>query len=89
MKRVRFPAILLAFTFLLTALSASGGTNPFGFTGHEYDSETGLYYMKGRYYDPETGRFLTPDASSCGRLNLRSHDPPSIHLRYRQSNLIR
>lgn len=46
---------------LCTALTAQEGANPFGFTGHEYDSETGLYYMKGRYYDPETGRFLTPD----------------------------
>jgi RHS repeat-associated protein len=30
------------------------------FTGQETDS-TGLYYYKGRYYDPETGRFLTRD----------------------------
>ena len=30
------------------------------FTGQKKDS-TGLYYFKARYYDPETGRFLTPD----------------------------
>ena len=35
--------------------------NRFGFTGHEHDAETGLYYMKGRFYDPETGRFLSRD----------------------------
>lgn len=51
---------MLALLFC-TVLNAQGRANPFGFTGHEYDSETGYYYMKGRYYDPETGRFLTPD----------------------------
>jgi RHS repeat-associated protein len=43
-----------------SAEASSQGTR-FGFTGHEYDAETGLYYMKGRYYDPQTGRFLTED----------------------------
>ncbi|WP_411818762.1 RHS repeat-associated core domain-containing protein [Hyphococcus sp. DH-69] len=31
------------------------------FTGQKLDPETGLYYYKARYYDPETGRFLTTD----------------------------
>jgi len=41
------------------------GTNnsgfPFRFTGQKLDPETGLYYYKARYYDPETGRFLQTD----------------------------
>ena len=28
------------------------------------DEETGLYYLNARYYDPETGRFLSPDDPS-------------------------
>ncbi|MCY1015228.1 RHS repeat-associated core domain-containing protein [Pyxidicoccus sp. MSG2] len=32
-----------------------------GFTGHEPDDEFGLVNMRGRVYDPETARFLTPD----------------------------
>jgi RHS repeat-associated protein len=32
-----------------------------GFTGHEDDSEQSLINMKGRMFDPRTGRFLTPD----------------------------
>src|SRR5690606_9540513 len=41
----------------------SGGSwNRFGFTGHEHDQETGLIYAKARYYDPDTGRFLSQDA---------------------------
>jgi hypothetical protein len=30
--------------------------NPYGFTGRRYDSETGLYYYRARYYDNYTGR---------------------------------
>ncbi len=33
----------------------------YGFTGREYDSETGLYYYRARYYDPNVGRFLSED----------------------------
>ena len=35
--------------------------NPFRYRGYYYDVETGLYYLKTRYYDPETGRFITID----------------------------
>lgn len=35
--------------------------NRFGFTGHEHDEETNLIYAKARYYDPDTGRFLSQD----------------------------
>jgi RHS repeat-associated protein len=38
----------------------SGAREPYLFTGKERD-ETGLYYFNARYYDPETGRFLTRD----------------------------
>jgi RHS repeat-associated protein len=35
--------------------------NPFFFTGREFESETGMYFYRARYYSPETGRFLSPD----------------------------
>ncbi|REJ85114.1 MAG: hypothetical protein DWQ36_14630 [Acidobacteria bacterium] len=41
--------------------SAGASANRFGFTGHEMDPESGLIYMKGRYYDPGTGTFLSMD----------------------------
>jgi RHS repeat-associated protein len=31
------------------------------FTGREYDSETGNYYYRARYYSPKIGRFLQTD----------------------------
>jgi len=33
-------------------------------TAREYDSETGLYYYRARYYDPKAGRFITRDPIS-------------------------
>ncbi len=38
-----------------------GELNPFRYRGYIYDDETGLYYLKSRYYDPVTGRFLNAD----------------------------
>jgi len=35
--------------------------NRYTFTGREYDADTGLYYLRARYYDPEAGRFTSPD----------------------------
>lgn len=35
--------------------------NPFRYRGYYYDTETGLYYLKSRYYDPEICRFITID----------------------------
>ena len=33
----------------------------FGYGGREWDAETGLLYLRARYYDPELGRFLSED----------------------------
>jgi len=35
--------------------------NPFRYTARESDTETGLYYYRARYYDPNAGRFLNGD----------------------------
>lgn len=52
-------------------------TNPavtiqFGYTGRDFDVETGLNYYRARYYDPATGRFLSEDPSgfAAGDANL-------------------
>ncbi|MEK6852730.1 MAG: RHS repeat-associated core domain-containing protein, partial [Nanoarchaeota archaeon] len=36
-------------------------TNPFQFSGKEWDGDTRLYYFGRRYYDPSIGRFITVD----------------------------
>ena len=35
--------------------------NPLRYRGYFFDTETGLYYLLSRYYDPETGRFVNAD----------------------------
>jgi RHS repeat-associated protein len=48
--------------------------NNFRFLGQYYDEETGLYYNYHRYYDPRTGRYLTPDPIGlAGGINLYSY----------------
>lgn len=41
--------------------STLGTQNPFRYRGYVYDTETGLYYLQTRYYDPEVGRFINAD----------------------------
>jgi RHS repeat-associated protein len=50
--------------------SGVGTLNPFRYRGYYYDTETGLFYVASRYYDPSTGRFLNADsvAGSVGDL---------------------
>ena len=39
-----------------------GAVNPLRYRGYVFDSETQLYYLQSRYYDPELGRFINADA---------------------------
>ena len=43
----------------------AGDANPFRYRGYYYDTETGLYYLNSRYYNPDFGRFISVD----GQLN--------------------
>lgn len=47
-------------------------TNPFAYCGEYLDKETGLIYLRNRYYDPEVGRFITQDPIKDG-LNWYSY----------------
>ena len=50
-----------------TTYSNGGATtaarfNPFTYRGYYRDSETGMYYLNSRYYNPKMGRFISADA---------------------------
>jgi RHS repeat-associated protein len=47
-------------------MTASSGSlvNSLQYTGREFDSETGLYYYRARYYDSATGKFISEDPIS-------------------------
>jgi RHS repeat-associated protein len=55
-------------------VSTGGSNNPYLFAGQQRDAETGLDYLRARYYDPFVGRFVSADAYE-GSLN----DPLSLH----------
>ena len=51
---------------MLTGITGSmagtlGKDNPYRFKGYYYDEETGMYYLKSRYYQPEICRFISAD----------------------------
>ena len=52
--------------------SGIGVLNPFRYRGYYYDTETELYYLQTRYYDPELGRFISQDS-------LEYADPAAIN----------
>jgi RHS repeat-associated protein len=41
--------------------AATGAALPFGFAGEYRDAESGLTYLRARYYDPATAQFLSRD----------------------------
>jgi RHS repeat-associated protein len=41
--------------------STGTATTPLGFAGQYTDSETGLIYMRARYFEPTTGQFISRD----------------------------
>jgi RHS repeat-associated protein len=49
---------------------------PLRFQGHYFDAESGLHYSRHRYYNPETGRYLTPNPLNLeGGLNPYRYAP--------------
>jgi RHS repeat-associated protein len=57
-----------------TKASTVGEKNPYRYRGYRYDSETKLYYLNARYYNPEWGRFLNADTFRGLTGDLLSHN---------------
>jgi RHS repeat-associated protein len=54
----------------------AGVRNPIRFQGQYFDEETGLHYSRYRYYDPESGRFVSQDPIGlAGGLNAMAYAP--------------
>ena len=46
-----------------TMAATLGAANPLRYRGYVYDTETGLYYLSSRYYNPVWGRFINADTA--------------------------
>ena len=58
-----------------TVIASTGTTpNDYRYSGEQYDPNLGFTYLRARYLNPNTGRFLTRD-SFAGNV----FDPPSLH----------
>ena len=56
-------------------LDQAGTTqNNYRYTGEQFDPNVGFYYLRARYYDQSTGRFVTTDPYQ-GRM----HEPVTLH----------
>ncbi len=61
--------------------------NPFRYRGYVYDTDTGLYYLQSRYYDPKTGRFINADDTAY--VDTNSGTPLSTNMfAYCENNFI-
>ena len=49
-----------------------GVQNPFRYRGYYYDNETGMYYLKNRYYDPELRRFISADTVTTATASMET-----------------
>ena len=45
-----------------TSPSSIGNINPFRYRSYYYDTDLKMYWLTTRYYDPEVGRFISPDS---------------------------
>lgn len=57
------------------SFTVSGSTpNEMLYRGEQYDSDLGLYYLRARYYNPLTGRFMSRDPEDANPI-----DPKTLH----------
>ncbi len=57
------------------SFTKSGTTpNNYLYRGEQYDQDLGLYYLRARYYNPYTGRFMSRDPEAG-----HAKDPASLH----------
>ena len=78
-----------------TMANTLGVENPFRYRGYVFDVETGLYYLRSRYYNPEWGRFLNSDAlitrnlfAYCNNNPIILHDPTGAIPQYNDPKYI-
>ena len=77
-------------------ITAKTGTldNPIRYSGEYYDDESGLIYLRNRYYDPSLRRFISVDPAKdglnwyayCGNNPVNYWDPTGLAIRIENNN---
>lgn len=62
--------------------------NPIRYRGYYYDTDLKFYYLKSRYYDPEVGRFISPDELTMAMSAANGITSPNLYT-YANNNPIR
>ena len=57
-----------------------GKVQPFRYRGYVFDEETGLYYLRSRYYNPGWGRFVNADTIVANNLFLYCLNSPNVQI---------
>ena len=56
----------------ITSATHIANVNPIRYRSYYYDTDTQLYYLQSRYYDPEVSRFINADAAEFATLSTVS-----------------
>ena len=59
-----------------TLAETLGTVQPFRYRGYVFDEETGLYYLRSRYYNAERCRFVNADSVVSGNLFCYCYNSP-------------
>ena len=51
-----------------------GKVQPFRYRGYVFDEETGLYYLRSRYYNPNLGRFVNADRAFDANASVTTYN---------------
>jgi len=57
-----------------TTVDSLAFDNPFRYRGYVWDDDTGLYYLRARYYNPAIGRFVNTDTLLSWKKRLLTHN---------------
>ena len=63
----------------VTSTSHVGYINPIRYRSYYFDTETGLYYLGARYYDPEVGRFINADSTDVVTTTLTDFTDKNLY----------
>jgi len=55
--------------------ATSGASSVFGFTGQQFDRETGFTFLRARYLDPRLSRFLSADSVQPNAPGTQGYNP--------------